>query len=367
MQRLQLLENWLRTQLAQLPRVAQFPSQIAGTTPNETRGEPFTLSPASADASFRRYFRVHVDGKSLIVMDAPPQQEDCRPFLHVAELFAEAGAHVPAVLAQDLAQGFLLLSDLGSTTYLQALNEALDNDPVNAGGKADALYREAVNALLEIQLASKPGVLPEYDEAMLRRELNLFPDWYLGRHLQVVPDAKQKMELEGIFSRIVQNNLAQPRVFVHRDYHSRNLMVADPNPGIIDFQDAVYGPITYDLVSLFRDAYIRWDEERILDWLIRYWEQGRKLGLPVAHDFADFYRDFEWMGVQRHIKILGIFARLNYRDGKSAYLGDLPLVEDYLRKACERYRELSPLLTLLDEWKGGAHGKPPEAKVGYTF
>ena len=353
MQRLQLLENWLK---AQLPQLAQFPSQF--------RNQRFTLSPASADASFRRYFRVHVDDRSLIAMDAPPQQEDCGPFLNVAKLFAEAGTHVPAVLAQDLTQGFLLLSDLGSTTYLQALNEAQDKDPANAGNKADSLYREAVNALLKIQLASEPGVLPEYGEALLQRELNLFPDWYLGRHLQVVPDAKQKMELEGIFRQIVQNNLAQPRVFVHRDYHSRNLMVADPNPGIIDFQDAVYGPITYDLVSLFKDAYIRWDEERILDWSIRYWEQGRKLGLPVANDFADFYRDFEWMGVQRHIKVLGIFARLNYRDGKSAYLGDMPLVEGYLRKACERYRELSPLLTLLDEWEGN---KPPETNVGYTF
>jgi len=162
----------------------------------------------------------------------------------------------------------------------------------------------------------------------------------------------------------VQNNLGQPRVFVHRDYHSRNLMVVDPNPGIIDFQDAVYGPVTYDLVSLFKDAYIRWDEERILDWVIRYWEQARKLGLPLAQDFADFYRDFEWMGVQRHIKVLGIFARLNHRDGKSAYLEDLPLVEQYLRKACGRYRELSPLLTLLDEWQGN---KPAEPSVGYTF
>jgi hypothetical protein len=162
----------------------------------------------------------------------------------------------------------------------------------------------------------------------------------------------------------VDNNLAQSRVFVHRDYHSRNLMVADPNPGILDFQDAVYGPITYDLVSLFKDAYIRWDEERILDWVVRYWEQARKLELPVAHDFADFYRDFEWMGVQRHIKVLGIFARLNYRDSKSAYLGDLPLVESYLRKACERYRELKPLLTLLDEWQDS---EPPETSVGYTF
>jgi aminoglycoside/choline kinase family phosphotransferase len=335
MERFRLLENWIRT---------QFPDK------------PFTLAPASADASFRRYFRVTFSDGTLIAMDAPPPQEDCTPFVHVAGLFAASGAHVPEILAQDLAQGFLLLSDLGSTTYLQALNDDADN--------TNRLYRDAVAALVKIQLASQANVLPDYDETLLLRELNLFPDWYLDRHLHVVPGAAQKAELERIFQRIVQNNLAQPRVFVHRDYHSRNLMVTTPNPGIIDFQDAVYGPITYDLVSLFKDAYISWDEERILDWLIRYWEQARKLGLPVAGDFAEFYRDFEWMGVQRHIKVLGIFSRLNYRDGKSDYLAHLPLVEEYLRKACERYRELHPLLTLLDEW---TVTKAPEAKVGYTF
>ena len=335
MERFRLLENWIRT---------QFPDK------------PFTLAPASADASFRRYFRVTFSDGTLIAMDAPPPQEDCAPFVHVAGLFAASGAHVPEILAQDLAQGFLLLSDLGSTTYLQALNGDADN--------TNRLYRDAVAALVKIQLASQANVLPDYDETLLLRELNLFPDWYLDRHLHVVPGATQKAELERIFQRIVQNNLAQPRVFVHRDYHSRNLMVTTPNPGIIDFQDAVYGPITYDLVSLFKDAYISWGEERILDWLIRYWEQARKLGLPVAGDFADFYRDFEWMGVQRHIKVLGIFSRLNYRDGKSDYLAHLPLVEEYLRKACERYRELHPLLTLLDEW---TVTKSPEAKVGYTF
>jgi N-acetylmuramate 1-kinase len=335
MERFRLLENWIRT---------QFPDK------------PFTLAPASSDASFRRYFRVTFSNGTLIAMDAPPPQEDCTPFVHVAGLFAAAGAHVPEILAQDLAQGFLLLSDLGSTTYLQALNDD--------AGNTDRLYRDAVAALIKIQLASRANVLPDYDEALLLRELNLFPDWYLGRHLHVVPEAAQKAELDRIFQRIVQNNLAQPKVFVHRDYHSRNLMLTTPNPGIIDFQDAVYGPITYDLVSLFKDAYISWGEERILDWLIRYWEKARKLELPVAGDFADFYRDFEWMGVQRHIKVLGIFSRLNYRDGKSDYLTHIPLVEEYLRKACERYRELHPLLTLLDEW---TVTKSPEAKVGYTF
>jgi aminoglycoside/choline kinase family phosphotransferase len=344
MERYRLLENWL---------VAQFPER------------QFTLSPASADASFRRYFRIKFDDdRTLIVMDAPPQQEDCSSFLQVGSLFSAAGVHVPEILAQDLTQGFLLLSDLGNTTFLQALNgnsTGIDGAPRNAD--ASRLYSDATNALLKIQLASRPGLLPEYDEALLLRELNLFPDWYLARHLQVTPPGDQKAQLDATFRLILENNLAQPRVFVHRDYHSRNLMVTSPGPGILDFQDAVYGPITYDLVSLFKDAYIRWDEERILDWLIRYWEQARKLQLPVASSFADFYRDFEWMGVQRHLKVLGIFSRLNYRDGKSGYLNDIPLVADYLRKACERYRELNPLLTLLDEWEINK----PDLKVGYTF
>ncbi|MDQ3186666.1 MAG: phosphotransferase [Pseudomonadota bacterium] len=336
MERLQLLKAWIQTQF---------------------RDRHFSLSPASADASFRRYFRVTFSEGSeetFIVMDAPPQQEDCSLFLHVARLFTAADVHVPAILAQDLAQGFLLLSDLGSITYLHALNEDLDS--------ADRLYGDAVAALLKIQLASRAGVLPDYDEALLSRELSLFPDWYLARHLQVVPDAKLKAEIDEVFKQIVQNNLAQPRVFVHRDYHSRNLMVTTPNPGIVDFQDAVYGPITYDLVSLFKDAYIQWDEERVLDWIIRYWEKARKLGLPVAADFADFYRDFEWMGVQRQIKVLGIFARLSHRDGKDGYVRDMPVVMEYLRKACGRYRELNPLLTLLDALENKS-----EAKIGYTF
>jgi aminoglycoside/choline kinase family phosphotransferase len=334
MKRLQLLENWVE---------AQFPDKS------------FVLSPASADASFRRYFRATFSDRTMIVMDAPPQQEDCAPFVHVANLFVAAGAHVPAILAQDLAQGYLLLSDLGSTTYLRALTDDPD--------RADHLYRDAIAALLKIQVASRAGVLPDYDEALLLKELSLFPDWYLARHLKVVLDAGRKAELNEVFKQIVQNNLAQPRVFVHRDYHSRNLMVTTPNPGIVDFQDAVYGPITYDLVSLFKDAYIRWDEERVLDWIIRYWEQARKMGLPVAADFSHFFRDFEWMGVQRHLKVLGIFARLYHRDGKEGYLENMPLVMEYLRKACERYRELHPLLTLLDVLED----KAPEAKVGYTF
>ncbi len=334
MERIQLLENWVKE---------QFPEK------------PFTLQPASADASFRRYFRVFFKDQTLIVMDAPPQHEDCRPFLQVAEILAVTGVHVPKLVAQNLDQGFLLLSDLGNTTFFQALNNQMDS--------ADQLYGDAIDALVKLQLSQQAESLPCYDEALLLKELNLFPNWYIAKHLQKDLSEKQQATLQSIFMRIIQNNLAQPRVLVHRDFHSRNLMVTSPNPGIIDFQDAVVGPITYDLVSLFKDAYIRWDEERILDWMIRYWEKARKGGLPVSADFAEFYRDFEWMGVQRHIKILGIFSRLSYRDGKSIYLSDMPLVMEYLRKACKRYRELHLLLNLLDE----LNPAESDQKIGYTF
>jgi hypothetical protein len=246
------------------------------------------------------------------------------------------------MLAQDLERGFLLLSDLGDTTYLRALDA--DN--------AVPLYADAIAALVRIQKASRPGLLPEYDRALLRRELELFPRWFLAEHHRMVLTLSETESLEAVFERILAVNLAEPKVFVHRDYHSRNLMhVVEPgavNPGIIDFQDAVYGPISYDMVSLLKDAYIEWDEDLALDWLIRYWQQARAAGLPIAADFADFFRDYEWMGVQRHLKVLGIFARLNHRDGKPAYLKDLPLVAHYLRKACERYSELSPLRKILD-------------------
>ena len=309
------------------------------------------LAPASADASFRRYFRATTAGGSFIVMDAPPQHEDCRPYIHVARLFRAAGANTPEVLAQDLEQGFLLLTDFGNTTYLHALD----------ADHADRLYRDANAALVRIQTASRPGELPKYDAELLLRELKLFPDWYLDRHLRCDLTPDQRQVLERAFAAILANNLAQPRVYVHRDWHSRNLMVTDPNPGVLDFQDAVYGPITYDLVSLYKDAYIYWDEERVLDWVIRYWEAARTAGLPVHADFADFYRDFEWMGVQRHLKVLGIFARLYHRDGKDGYLKDMPLVMHYLRRACERYVDLHPLLRLLDEIEGHA------PRVAYTF
>jgi aminoglycoside/choline kinase family phosphotransferase len=319
-----------------MQRQKQLTDWLSGLYPNET----FTLAPASADASFRRYFRAtFADGTTKVVMDAPPQHEDCKPFIHVGKLFEDAGTHVPHVYAQDLGQGFLLLSDLGNTTYLHAL----------AAENAARLYGAATDALIKIQLASRKDELPPYDEALLRRELNLFPEWYIAKHLGVTLSDKQQAKLEEVFKRILANNLAQPCVYVHRDYHSRNLMLTEPNPGILDFQDAVYGPITYDLASLFKDAYIKWEEEEIMDWVIRYWEKARKAGLPVREDFGEFYRDYEMMGVQRHIKVLGIFARLYHRDGKDGYLKDMPLVMDYLRRACERYIDLKPLLVLLME------------------
>ena len=312
-----------------------------------------TLRAASADASFRRYFRIDTaSGDSLIVMDAPPPQEDVRPFVQVAGLLAETGVTVPRVLAQDVDQGFLLLSDLGNTTYLHQLG----------ADTAHALYMDAIAALVQMQVHSRPDVLPEYDRALLLRELMLFPEWYIGRHLGVTLTTAQETTLHKIFDLILANNLAQAQVTVHRDYHSRNLMVLDAgNPGILDFQDAVYGPITYDLVSLLRDAYIEWDEAMVLDWAIRYWEQARRAGLPVAPDIDAFYRDFEFMGLQRHLKVLGIFARLSHRDGKDAYLKDLPLVMQYVRKTAGRYRALAPLVQLLDVLENSA------PQVGYTF
>lgn len=317
------------------PRRAALERWLAERFPGRTSA----LAPASEDASFRRYFRLRIEGEaSLIVMDAPPENEDCRPFVHAAELFAAAGVHVPGIHAADFESGFLLLEDLGSTTYLARLD----------AGNAPALYSAATDALLRIQLASRPDTLPAYDRALLERELRLFPEWYVARELGTTLSAAENRVLEAAFSVILANNLAQPRVYVHRDYHSRNLIVCEPMPGVLDFQDAVYGPLAYDLASLFKDAYVRWEEEQVLDWTIRYWEKARRAGLPVAPDFADFYRDFEWIGAQRHLKVAGIFARLAHRDGKRRYLEDIPRVLDYLLAVCRRYRELHPLAALLE-------------------
>ena len=315
--------------------------------------------PASADASFRRYFRYDVApamreklGATLVAMDAPPERENVPAYLHVQGLLQDAGVTVPAIVAQKVESGFLLLSDLGVTTYLQRLDS--DNAPF--------MYSDAVDALLKFQMASKPGVLPEFDRAFIMRELSIFPEWYINRHLGVTLDEKQQATLDKVFEAICSNVLAQQQVYMHRDFHSRNLMwLEQGNPGVLDFQDAVYGPVTYDLASLLRDAYVQWDEEIVLDWVVRYWQSAKAVGLPVNPDIDAFYRDFEFMAIQRHIKILGIFCRLNYRDGKAHYMGDLPTVVDYVRKTANRYTELKPLLRLLD----ALEDKAPQ--VGYTF
>jgi len=329
--RLDALRAWLRLQLHQ----------------------PVTeIAPASADASFRRYFRVRTaDGRSLIAMDAPPEREDCRPFVHVARLMRAAGLNVPEVHAEDHTQGFLLLGDLGTTTYLAAL----------AGGHAAELMRDATDALIRWQLATRPGELPPFDEALLRRELALFPQWYVGRHLRRQLDAGESAALAEVETLLARSALAQAQVYVHRDYMPRNLMVCEPNPGVLDFQDAVLGPIAYDVVSLLRDAFVSWDEDRVLDWTVRYWDKARRAGLPVDSDFSEFWRAFEWMGLQRHLKVLGIFARLTHRDGKPQYLADTPRFIGYARKTAERYAPLAPLARLLD----ALEGKTP--RIGYTF
>ena len=324
------------------PRLVLVTEWLAKTLHSDT----FTLEPASEDASFRRYFRVALSAQyarapmaaTLIAMDAPPPGEDCRPFVRVAALMREAGIHAPRVLAQDMERGFLLLTDLGPTTYLRALDADNAND----------LFRDAVDTLLRWQIATRPDVLPPYDEALLRRELELFPEWYVGRHLGQGLTAEERTDLSHVFDLVIASNLAQAAVFVHRDYMPRNLMVSTPNPGVLDFQDAVCGPITYDIASLFRDAFLSWPEERVLDWTIRYWEKARRAGLPVATDFAAFHRDGEWMGLQRHLKVLGIFARIRHRDGKSGYVEDTPRFLAYVRPVAERYRELAPLARLLD-------------------
>jgi aminoglycoside/choline kinase family phosphotransferase len=272
-------------------------------------------------------------------MDAPPNKEALGPFVQVAKILQNAGLNVPTVMAENYAEGFLLLSDLGTKTYLDSIDKK----------NAKQLYGDASDALIKMQLASRPHVLPPYDAATLQREMDLFEEWYLKCHHQTPLDQKEQTDLGTIFTLIKENNVAQTQVYVHRDYHSRNLMYTDQNnPGVLDFQDALYGPITYDAVSLWRDAYIEWSEEEVIDFLIDYWERARKVGLGVPSDFADFYRDFEWMGLQRHLKILGIFARLYHRDGKENYLKDIPLVLKYVRAVASRYIALKPLLRILD-------------------
>jgi hypothetical protein len=314
---------------------------------------PHTLRIASADASFRRYLRLDtLTGSSLIVMDAPPDKENCEPFVKVAKLMHAAGLKAPDVLAWDAPQGFMLLTDLGDKTMMSAIDA--QNPQAN-----HALYMQAVDALIAWQLSSKPGVLPLYDEALLQRELSLFPDWYLTQHRGLVVEGKMRNTLDSTFQMVVKHNLAAPSVFVHRDFMPRNLMMptgADAALGVLDFQDAVYGPVTYDVASLMRDAFLTWEEDFVLDITIRYWEKARKVGLldfeDWHQDFGVFYRAVEWMGLQRHLKVAGIFARLTLRDGKEKYLADSPRFIAYIRATASRYIELRPLLRLIEQIEG---------------
>jgi N-acetylmuramate 1-kinase len=324
----------------------------------QTVAEPFrldlgTLAPASTDASFRRYFRLASATETagtVIAVDAPPP-EKCREFVQVAQLLAGAGVHVPRILATDFDAGFMLVSDLGTTSYLSVLDEK----------NARPLMRAAIDTLIRFQLASREGVLPAFDEAFLRREMELMPEWFVSRHLGHVLSTDERKVLDATFSALVESALAQPQVFMLRDFMPRNLMLTEPNPGVLDFQDAVHGPITYDIASLLRDAFISWEEEFELDCFVYYWERARAAGLPVDADFGEFYRQIEWMGLQRHIKVLGLFARIHHRDGKPQYLADLPRFIGYARKVAERYRPLRPFARLLDTLEGRA------VDVGYTF
>ena len=318
---------------------------------------PETLVPASADASFRRYLRVATAGSaSLIIMDAPPPQENVRPFVHMAGLIAAAGLHAPQVLECDAEQGFLLLSDLGQRLFL---------DELRSGDHAEPLMRDALRALVQFQAGVPAESLPPYDEALLRRELALFPEWCVQREFGITWTEAQHKTWQAVCQHLVDSALAQPVVAVHRDYMPRNLMLADPNPGILDFQDAVRGPITYDLASLLRDAFLSWDEAQELDWAVRWWEQARRAGLPLGenlgHDFGEFWRALEWMGLQRHLKVLGIFCRLKHRDGKPHYAEDLPRFFAYATKVAMRYRPLKPLVALLEPLSGA------KVRTGFTF
>ena len=332
-----------------------------------------SLRLASADASFRRYFRVDSvlgsQAGSRIIMDAPPDKEDCDAFAKVAALMQGAGLQAPSVLAWEQSAGFMLLSDLGKQTMMEVIAPPIADDPTTfvptpPTDAHHALYMQAADALIGWQLASKPGVLPAYDDALLSRELALFPDWYVAKHRKLVLTDSQQVVLNSAFVHIKNSNLQSlggAQVFVHRDYMARNLMVCEGGIGILDFQDAVYGPITYDIASLMRDAFLTWPEDFVIDITVRYWQKARQAGLPVGDDFGEFYRAVEWMGLQRHLKILGIFARLTLRDGKPRYLADTPRFIAYVRATAARYRQLGPLMVLLDSIEGN------ETRVGYTF
>lgn len=334
-------------------------NQWLESLPADLALRPADMAPASSDASFRRYFRLPSVHGTAIVMDAPPPHEDCKPFLDVDDRLAAVGLNVPRVLASDLAQGFLLLSDLGPTTYYDRITAGLDDTALQR------LYRDAITALVTLQGADHAG-LPAYDAPRLKTELGLFPEWFAAVHCNAPLGTEAAAAIDQVFDLLVAHNAAQPRVLVHRDFHSPNLMVCEQpahgaNPGIIDFQDALSGPITYDLASLVMDARTTWEEPQQLDWAIRYWEAARAAGLPVDADFARFHQDYEWMGLQRNLRILGVFARLNHRDGKSAYLAHLPRVIGYVRQVAARYNVFRPLLRVLDQLEN------IHPTVGYTF
>ena len=324
--RLQSLKVWLDEQLPAL-----FAAEDWGVVP------PATLTGASSDASFRRYFRWEGGGRTFIVMDAPPPQENCKPFVDIAHLLSKSGANVPRIYAKDLEQGFLLLNDLGRQTYLDVIDA--DN--------ADKLFADAIDTLLAFQQLPMDAPLPSYDVALLRRELELFPEWYVKRHLGVELDAAQLASWRNVSELLIESALAQPKVLVHRDYMPRNLMISEPNPGVLDFQDAVYGPVTYDVTCLFKDAFLSWPQERVSGWLEHYWNKARALGIPVQEDFASFERASDLMGVQRHLKVIGIFGRICYRDGKPRYLEDVPRFFSYIEAVLSRRPELAELGQLL--------------------
>lgn len=324
--RLSQLRIWLAQQLPEL-----FAREGWGAVPEAS------LTPASSDASFRRYFRWEGGARTLIVMDAPPPQEDCRPFVKMAQLLARAEVHVPAILAADLDQGFLLLPDLGRQTYLDVITPA----------SADGLFADAVQALLQFQQLPLSDGLPVYDEALLRRELELFPEWYVQRHLKQTFSEAQAAAWQRICRVLLDSALAQPRVLVHRDFMPRNLMLSQPNPGVLDFQDAVYGPVTYDITCLFKDAFLSWPEAQVQSWLADYWRRATAVGIPVLAELEDFLRASDLMGVQRHLKVIGIFARICHRDGKPKYLGDVPRFFAYIDAVLQRRPELAELRALL--------------------
>lgn len=324
--RLLELSAWLEPRLAEL-----FKRRGWGEVP------PATLAAASSDASFRRYFRWEAEGRSLVVMDAPPPQEDCRPFVKIAGMLAEAGLHVPEILAEDLERGFLLLSDLGRQTYLDVID----------GHNAATLFDDALRALIALQQSPVSSALPAYDEALLHRELQLFPEWYVQRHLGHSFSPAEQQVWEQTCRLLIDSALNQPTVLVHRDYMPRNLMLSTPNPGVLDFQDAVIGPVTYDVTSLFKDAFLSWPEERVQGWLQQYWESARTAGIPVQGTFAEFQHASDLMGLQRHLKVIGIFARICHRDGKPRYLADVPRFFAYIDEVTARRPELAQLRELL--------------------